>query len=86
MEVILNYILFIPLGFLFYLCFGEKRKSSVWIAAARVTLIGFLISASIEISQLVFRIVLFEFDDLIGNTIGCLVGAVVGKIVGKLWR
>lgn len=79
-EIILNYILFVPLGFLLYLCFGEKRNhSGVWIAK-----VGFLLSASIEISQLVFRIGLFEFDDMIGNTIGCLIGAVVGKMVEKM--
>lgn len=79
-EIILNYILFVPLGFLLHLCFGEKRKHGcVWIAK-----VGFLLSASIEISQLVFRIGLFEFDDMIGNTIGCLIGAVVGKMVEKM--
>lgn len=75
-EIILNYILFMPLGFLLYLCFGEKR-------GIKVALTGFLLSASIEIIQLVFRIGLFEFDDMIGNTIGCLIGAVVGKIVKR---
>lgn len=79
-EIILNYILFIPLGFLLYLCFGEKRNhSGVWIAK-----VGFLLSASIEIIQLIFRIGLFEFDDMIGNTIGCLIGAVIGKMVEKM--
>lgn len=78
-EIILNYILFVPLGFLLYLCFSEKGKHGcVWIAK-----VGFLLSASIEISQLVFRIGLFEFDDMIGNTIGCLIGAVVGKMMVK---
>ena len=73
MEIVLNYLLFMPLGVLLYLCFGEK-----W--GLKVVLIGFLLSASIEIAQLVFRIGLFEFDDMIGNTIGCFVGAVVGKV------
>lgn len=78
-EIILNYILFVPLGFLLYLCFGEKRKHGcVWIAK-----VGFLLSASIESIQLIFRIGLFEFDDMIGNTIGCLIGAVVGKMVER---
>ena len=44
----------------------------------------FLLSVSIEIVQLVFRIGLFEFDDMIGNTIGCLIGAVVGKATREL--
>ena len=49
-----------------------------------MVLAGFLLSASIEIVQLVFRIGLFEFDDMIGNTVGCLVGAVVGKTTREL--
>ena len=72
MEIVLNYILFIPLGVLLYLCFGEKL-------GLRVVIAGFLLSVSIEIVQLVFRIGLFEFDDMIGNTVGCLIGAVIGK-------
>ena len=73
MEILLNYILFAPLGILLHLCFGEKY-------GLRVVLAGFLLSASIEIVQLVFRIGLFEFDDMIGNTIGCLIGATIGKV------
>ena len=79
-EIILNYILSVPLGFLLYFCFSEKRnQSGVGIATA-----GFLLSASIESIQLIFRIGLFEFDDMIGNTIGCLIGAVIGKMVEKM--
>ena len=75
MEIVLNYILFIPLGCLLHLCFGEN--------GLRVVMIGFLLSVSIEIVQLVFRIGLFEFDDMIGNTIGCFIGAAVGKMCGR---
>ena len=77
MEIILNYILFVPLGLLLYLCFGEKF-------GLRVVLAGVLLSASIELIQLVFKIGVFEFDDMIGNTIGCLVGAVVGKTTKEI--
>ena len=77
MEIVLNYILFIPLGVLLYLCFGEKY-------GLRVVIAGLLLSVSIEIVQLVFRIGLFEFDDMIGNTVGCLIGAVVGKATREL--
>ena len=84
-EIILNYILFVPLGFLLYLCFSEKRdQSGVWINTTKVVLIGFLLSASIESVQLIFRIGSFEFDDMIGNTIGCFIGAVIGKMVEKM--
>lgn len=76
MEIHLNYVLFIPLGVLLYLCFGEKF-------GLRVRIAGLLLSVSIELIQLLFNIGLFEFDDMIGNTIGCLVGAVVGKMCGR---
>ena len=77
MEILLNYVLFVPLGLLLYLCFGEKF-------GLRVVLAGVLLSASIELIQLVFKIGVFEFDDMIGNTIGCLVGAVVGKTTKEI--
>ena len=76
MEILMNYVLFIPFGCLLHLCFGEKF-------GLRVVIAGFLLSVSIEIVQLVFRIGLFEFDDMIGNTIGCLVGAAIGKLIKK---
>ena len=77
MEIVLNYILFIPLGVLLYLCFGEKL-------GLRVVIAGFLLSALIELIQLTFKIGVFEFDDMIGNTVGCLIGAVVGKATREL--
>ena len=77
MEIVLNYILFIPLGVLLYLCFGEKL-------GLRVVIAGFLLSVSIELIQLLFNIGLFEFDDMIGNTVGCLIGAVIGKATREL--
>ena len=76
MEIILNYIFFIPLGLLLYLCFGKKY-------GLRVVIAGFLLTTSIELIQLIFRIGLFEFDDIIGNTIGCFIGAAVGKMCGR---
>ena len=77
MEILLNYVLFIPLGLLLYVCFGEKF-------GIRVVMAGFLLSASIELIQLIFKIGVFEFDDMIGNTIGCLIGAVVGKVTREI--
>ena len=77
MEIILNSALFMPLGFLLYLCFGEKL-------GLRVVIAGFLLSALIELIQLTFKIGVFEFDDMIGNTVGCLIGAVIGKATREL--
>lgn len=77
MEIVLNYLLFMPLGFLLYLCFGEKF-------GLRVVLAGFMLSASVELIQLLFNIGLFEFDDIIGNTIGCFIGALVGQTTQEI--
>ena len=77
MEILLNYVLFIPFGCLLHLCFGEKF-------GLRVVLVGFLLSAMVELIQFTFKIGLFEFDDMIGNTVGCLIGAVVGKATREL--
>ena len=76
-EIVLNYLLFIPLGVLLYLCFGKKL-------GLRVVIAGFLLSVSIELIQLLFNIGLFEFDDMIGNAVGCLIGVVVGKATREL--
>ena len=76
MEIILNYVLFIPLGLLLYLCLGEKF-------GLRVVMAGFLLSVSIELIQLTFKIGVFEFDDMIGNTIGGFAGAVAGMLIKK---
>lgn len=77
MEILLNYVLFMPLGFLLYLCFGEKF-------GLRVVVAGLLLSVSIEFIQFLFNIGLFEFDDMIGNTTGCLIGTVMGKATREL--
>lgn len=89
MEIFLNYVLFIPFGLLLSLVKkrnGQEkdRDSGVELSTGRIVLTGFLLSASIEIVQLVFRIGLFEFDDMIGNTVGCLIGAVIGKATREI--
>lgn len=73
-EIILNYLLFIPLGVLLYAAYGDKH-------GLKVVLIGAGLSCLIEFTQLIFKLGLFEFDDIIGNSIGCLIGAVVCNMV-----
>lgn len=41
------------------------------------------LSMSIEVIQLVFRLGLFEWDDMIHNTLGCVLGTV---IIEKAYR
>lgn len=63
-----NVSLFIPLGIILPLCFDRMR---VW---WRTVLFGFGFSLGIEIIQLVFRLGLFEFDDIFNNSFGTLLG------------
>lgn len=69
-EIILNVLLYIPMGYLLPTVF-EKLKP--W----QVVLIGFVCSVLTEVSQYVFKIGLFEFDDMLNNTIGCVIGLVM---------
>lgn len=67
MEILNNMLLFFPLGFILTDAF---RRCPFWAAV----LTGFAGSCIIEVSQLVFKIGLFEFDDILNNVIGAAAG------------
>lgn len=71
-EIILNILLYIPLGYLLPFTF-EKLKP--W----QVLLIGLGCSVLTEVTQLVCKIGLFEFDDMLNNTLGCAIGLMMYK-------
>ena len=66
--------MFIPIGLLVPIIWKLKDKT--------VILIGFLISLSIELSQL-FLNRGTDIDDLIFNTFGTIIGLVIYKIISK---
>jgi len=65
-EIILNMIMFVPVGFFLA---SQRRQSK---AAYVLLIIAF--SACIEVLQLVTHRGLFEFDDIFSNTIGGCIG------------
>lgn len=67
-EIVLNIVLFVPFGFLPALL--HQKSASI----KRIGLLAFLFSLLIELSQLFFRIGLFELDDLFDNTVGAVIG------------
>ncbi len=79
-ENILNMLLLLPAGFL--LPFVLDRKTG-W---KEGFFAGGLMSASIECMQLVFRRGLFEWDDILHNSIGCMAGCLLGNILFELWE
>jgi glycopeptide antibiotics resistance protein len=74
--IILNVLLFIPMGYLLPLIFKKLRKHS----AIDVVLICLLISLATETLQLVFRVGWFDADDIINNTIGALIGVFIWRV------
>ena len=76
-EILLNYLLFLPYGFLLALL---RPKTPWW----KLALSGLLFSAAIELTQLTMQLGLFEFDDIFGNTVGCLLGTLLGKLTETL--
>lgn len=74
-EIILNVILFLPIGILFPVLF--HRTFRWW----QGLLMGVLLSSVIEITQLVSCRGLFEWDDMLHNGIGCMLGCLLADLV-----
>lgn len=67
-NIILNILLFVPLGF--WLPFGIKFFRHFY----TTYLAGFLFTTAIEISQLYFNKGIFELDDIMDNAVGAMIG------------
>lgn len=76
--IILNILLFVPLGYMLPCIFRKLQK-----ALCVVVLIGFVCSLLTETIQLVTHLGWFDLDDLLNNTIGCIVGVVLFRIFLK---
>lgn len=75
-QIYANIVLFIPFGFFSYSCKARPLRF--------ILLRGFLLSLLIEICQYCFCLGLFEWDDMLHNSLGCLIGAACGKIVNAV--
>jgi glycopeptide antibiotics resistance protein len=97
-EDIFNVFMLLPIGVLLPIISGgngQKLAESSVVknhventgkkVFCRVTLIGFLISLTIEILQLVTKRGLFEFDDIFHNTLGVAIGVALGKLGYWIW-
>ncbi len=71
-ENILNTFMLFPLGVMLTLLTPNfKVKHSFYF--------GLTLSATIEVTQLIFRLGLFEWDDIIHNTLGCVLGTFIAE-------
>lgn len=71
-QILLNIILFIPFGAIMSL-FNKISLKTVFLS-------GFMLSMFIEVCQLIFNLGLFEWDDMLHNSLGCLIGGVIAQI------
>lgn len=74
-NIILNILMFVPLGF--WLPVGKERFRVFW----KTYLVGFLLTVGIESLQLILSLGLFEVADLFNNTMGTMIGYGLYKIV-----
>ena len=73
-----NVVLFIPLG----LMGAVLMKKHPWLAV----LFGMLLSAGIELTQLLTHRGLFEFDDIFHNTLGATIGVGLYLLLRRIER
>lgn len=77
-EIIMNYVILMPEGFLVAIMF-DKWKSKI--KGLIAFLIGLATTMTIELIQLFARKGLFEFDDIIGNAIGMIIAYGIGCLI-----
>jgi len=94
-AIILNILLYVPLGYLLPFIWPglDKTRHGEWSGSRfskicrgfpwKIVFIGLLCSAVTELLQLAFHIGLFEFDDILNNTIGCFLGVIVSRVLKK---
>lgn len=80
LQIIINIVMFIPIGFLLPCCFRMYEKYRYVLITALIA------SVAIELLQLIFRIGLFETDDVINNVFGTMMGLGIYVMCTRLRR
>jgi len=78
-EIILNVVIFVPLGIYAGVLF--KR----WVFVKKLFFF-FLISLMFEVLQLIFRIGAFDITDIITNILGGIIGSLIFEAIEKLFN
>ena len=76
-QIILNVILFVPIGLFGGVTIKEFKK---------VALCGLILSVVIETTQLITKTGICSTDDVIHNTIGCVLGYLVYLMIRNIYR
>ena len=76
-EVFWNVVMLMPYGFLASFISKSKAKWSVFLS-------GFMLSVGIELTQLLTHRGLFEYDDILHNTLGTAIGIALFYVAAKI--
>lgn len=74
-HMLLNIVMFIPLGFLLVSINPQKLNRPILVA-----IVGLMISTVIESTQLFLRIGQCDVEDLVGNMLGAFLGAIAYRV------
>lgn len=78
LQIIINIMMFVPIGFLLPCCFKLYEKCRYVLTTTVI------VSVSIELFQLSFKIGLFETDDVINNVLGAMMGLGIYVVAKKM--
>lgn len=78
LQIIMNIVMFVPVGILLPCCFQWFEKNK------RVFFFAILFSGIIECTQGIFRMGMFEADDILGNVLGAELGFSLFYLVRKI--
>lgn len=76
--MMLNIVLFIPLGFFMTLLLRKQKNLTSFVS---VVVVSFFISCAIEITQRVAKLGYLELEDMICNTFGGFLGFMIGIFI-----
>lgn len=79
LNIILNVLMFIPLGFLLPLI--NQRLKKWWLTY----LTGLLLTITIEITQYISKRGILETDDIINNLLGCMIGYGLWAVINAIY-
>jgi glycopeptide antibiotics resistance protein len=78
-DIVLNVVLFLPLGFLVKLL---KPSLSIF----KMLMVAFTLSLFIETNQYFFEKGVAQFDDVMHNMIGAVIGWLLAKLTSNMLR
>lgn len=80
LQIIMNIVMFVPVGILLPCCFQWFEKNK------RVFFFAILFSGIIECTQGIFKMGMFEADDILGNAFGVELGFFLFCLMRKIYR